>query len=209
MTEGLARTYAPMAGVAAAVLVADQLSKAWADDLTTCAELAGQGRRPTVGFCLAYNEGMAFSVGWGSGAIIALVAVAIVVVLVVAARKVPFRLRLLMGAVAGGALGNVIDRAVRDPAPLGTNRPASDGGFMSGAVIDFVYTRFWATFNVADACIVVGGILLSIALWRMPDPAPTFDAGLGEGSGDVASDDASSGPDAGDDPRPETEPLAT
>ena len=74
MTEGLVRTYAPMAGVAAAVLVADQLSKAWADDLTTCSELAVQGRRPTVGFCLAYNEGMAFSVGWGSGAIIALVA---------------------------------------------------------------------------------------------------------------------------------------
>ena len=182
----LAAIYAPMAGVAALVLIADQLSKLWADGLERCATMLD---RPTVGFCLAYNEGMAFSVGWGSGSIIAVVALAIVVVLVVAARKVPVYPRLLMGAIAGGALGNVIDRALRSPAPGSTN-----SGFMSGAVVDFLYSSFWATFNIADSAIVVGGILLSIALWRLPDPEPTEPV-VEPASGPAAEATGSDGPD--------------
>jgi lipoprotein signal peptidase len=33
-------------------------------------------------------------------------------------------------------------------------------------VVDFIYSGFWPTFNVADASIVCGCILLAIALWR-------------------------------------------
>ncbi|MFN8053353.1 MAG: signal peptidase II [Acidimicrobiales bacterium] len=165
---GLASIYAPMAAVAAVVILADVLTKQWADGLELCQSLAV---RPTIGFCRAYNQGMAFSVGWGAGALIAAVALAIVAVLVIAARKVPLHHRLLMGAVAGGAIGNVIDRAFRAPVQV-AGAAAPKGGFMNGAVVDFVYTKFWATFNVADSCIVVGGILLAIALWRLPDPEP-------------------------------------
>ena len=185
--QGLRAIYLPMAGIAGIVLLADQLSKLWADGLERCSTML---ERPTVGFCLAYNEGMAFSMGWGSGAIIAAVAIAIVVVLVVAARKVPLYPRLLMGAVAGGALGNVVDRALRSPAPGSAN-----SGFMSGAVVDFLYSSFWATFNIADSAIVVGGILLSIALWRLPDPAPTepvVESGPGTAAG-TAVESAGSG----------------
>ena len=48
-------------------------------------------------------------------------------------------------------------------------------GFMKGAVVDFLYTSFWPTFNVADSAVVVGGILLAIVLWRTPE----FDEGHG------------------------------
>ncbi len=48
-------------------------------------------------------------------------------------------------AVAGGALGNVIDRVAR------------------GYVIDFVHLRYWPVFNVADVAIVFGAALLVIA----------------------------------------------
>lgn len=141
-------------------IAADQATKEWAlaalDDCTA-------GPQNTFDLCLAYNQGMAFSLGRSAGPVIALVAVTIVVVLLVTARKVPdLRTRVLMGVVAGGALGNIVDRAFRAPS-LGV-----DDGLLRGAVVDFLYTSFWPTFNVADTCVVVGGLLLAIVLWRTP-----------------------------------------
>ncbi|MCB1038084.1 MAG: signal peptidase II, partial [Acidimicrobiales bacterium] len=37
-------------------------------------------------------------------------------------------------------------------------------------VVDFIDFQFWPVFNVADACVVVGGILLVIAGFRAPAP---------------------------------------
>lgn len=167
-TPSRLRIYVPLLITAAVVLVIDQISKAWAngdwifEGLDRCRELA---ERPTVGFCLAYNEGMAFSMGWGAGALIAPIALGIVAVLIAFAPKMEPLHRIMMGAIAGGAIGNLIDRAFRDAA-FG----ADDRGFMGGAVVDFFYSSFFATFNVADAAIVVGGFLLAIAVYRMPDP---------------------------------------
>jgi signal peptidase II len=56
-----------------------------------------------------------------------------------------------LGLVVGGALGNLADRLVRSH---------------RGSVIDFIALHFWPTFNVADSCIVVGGILAAVLLWR-------------------------------------------
>lgn len=161
-----AKLYAPMVGVALAVIAVDQFTKQLATGLGSCQDPAS--RPSTVGFCLAHNEGMAFSVGWGSGALISAVALAIVVVLFVSARKMPLSVRLLMGVIAGGATGNVLDRAFRAAAATTQHR-----GFMGGAVVDFIYSSFWATFNVADSAVVVGGFLLAILMWRLPDPADT------------------------------------
>jgi signal peptidase II len=49
------------------------------------------------------------------------------------------------GLVAGGALGNVIDR------------------FVHGYVIDFIAARSFYVFNVGDACITVGIVLVALA----------------------------------------------
>lgn len=66
------------------------------------------------------------------------------------------RLSLELGLLAGGAIGNVIDRA------------------MFGRVTDFVVwkvgTHEWPTFNVADAALVIGIIGLLFDL--KPDPVP-------------------------------------
>jgi signal peptidase II len=48
------------------------------------------------------------------------------------------------GLVAGGALGNVIDR------------------FVHGYVVDFIAPRGFYIFNVADACITVGIVLVAL-----------------------------------------------
>jgi signal peptidase II len=57
--------------------------------------------------------------------------------------------------IVGGALGNVIDRAVR-----------SDAGFLRGSVIDFIDLQWWPVFNIADVGVVCGAILLVIATFR-------------------------------------------
>ncbi|HPB45060.1 MAG TPA: signal peptidase II, partial [Microthrixaceae bacterium] len=137
------RTYLPMIAIALGVLVIDQITKAWANGdwifsgLDRCNSLV---ERPALGFCLAFNEGMAFSIGWGSGALISIVVVSVIVTLAVFSRNVSLAQRLVMGAIVGGALGNLIDRGLRPAAP-GT----LDRGFMGGAVVDFIYSRYWAT----------------------------------------------------------------
>jgi signal peptidase II len=47
--------------------------------------------------------------------------------------------------VVAGALGNVIDRAIR------------------GYVVDFIYVSHWPVFNVADVCVVLGLIALGLS----------------------------------------------
>lgn len=146
-----------VAGLAAVVLVVDQLTKHWA-----VSTLPGRAPIEVIGslqFNLAYNTGAAFSFGAGKGIGPWVSVVAIVVVLGMALGTTS-RLKLgavAAGLVAGGALGNLADRAFR-----------GDAGFMHGAVIDFVDLGWWPVFNVADSGIVVGAILLVIAGLRAP-----------------------------------------
>ena len=137
-----------LASVAVSVLVLDQLTKTWAvrhlDD-GHIIDLVGSLR-----LRLAFNTGAAFSSGTGFGPIIGIGAVVIVAVLVWTSRSVGSRLGMVaVGLVLGGALGNLTDRAFRQ-----------GEGFMGGAVVDWIDPQFWPIFNVADASIVVGGILL-------------------------------------------------
>jgi signal peptidase II len=162
-----ARRYVPVFAAAGVVVLLDRLSKNWA-----VAELHDKGRVVDVAlgvqFRFAQNQGMAFSKFANSGTVIGLIAVAIVVGLVWFARTVPsLWARIIIGVVIGGALGNLIDRMTRLPAP------GNPSGFLKGAVVDFIYTSWWPTFNVADAAVVVGGIALAIVAWRMPEePVP-------------------------------------
>lgn len=63
--------------------------------------------------------------------------------------------------VAGGALGNLLDRLLR------------------GYVVDFVHVEHWPVFNLADAWLVVGAALLMIAAMKHSRPAE----GQGQGQG--------------------------
>ncbi len=84
-----ARRWVMVLGVAAAVILADQLTKRWALD-----RLSGGEMIDLIGslrFRLAFNTGMAFSKGSGSGALIGVVALGIVGVLAFVARRVQSR----------------------------------------------------------------------------------------------------------------------
>jgi len=75
-----------------------------------------------------------------------------VVVLLLSLRKGGSTLSAVaVGLVVGGAAGNVVDRIFR-----------SGSGFLGGEVVDFIDFQWWPVFNVADACIVIGGILLVV-----------------------------------------------
>lgn len=58
--------------------------------------------------------------------------------------------RVSLGMILGGAMGNLMDRLVR---------PA-------GAVVDFIDIGFWPIFNIADMSIVVGVCILAYYLWH-------------------------------------------
>ncbi|HEX6871303.1 MAG TPA: signal peptidase II [Micromonosporaceae bacterium] len=99
------------------------------------------------------NPGAAFSIGEEFTfvfPIIALVVFAGVIWLARQLRSVPWAVA--MGLVVGGALGNVIDRIFRAPAPL------------HGHVVDFLSLfdeagRVWPIFNVADSALFCGVVL--------------------------------------------------
>jgi len=153
--------------VAAVVVAVDQLTKTWAlrslDDRTV--DLVGSLR-----LRLVFNTGSAFSLASGLGPVLAIVGVVVVVALLRAGRDVEgWPARLALGLVLGGAIGNLIDRALR----------AGDG-FLSGAVVDFVDLQWWPVFNVADVGITVGALLLAITVGRSGDD-DAADASPGEG----------------------------
>ena len=139
---------------AGAVLAADQLTKWWAVS-------ALDGGRVidivwTLRLRLVFNTGAAFSRFDGLGPVIAVVAVAVAAVLlqrgVLASER---RTSIALGSMAGGALGNVVDRIARD-----------GDGFLGGAVVDFIDVQWWPVWNVADMGIVLGGASLVLFAGR-------------------------------------------
>jgi len=133
--------------VAAAVITIDQLTKTWAVHTLATRDI---DLFWTLRFHLARNRGPAFSLGFGSGGLIAILAIVIVIVFLVIGRSVDTKLGVLsLGLVLGGAIGNLADRAFRD-----------GSGFLGGGVIDFIDPQWWPIFNVADMAVTIGGVLL-------------------------------------------------
>ncbi len=150
--------------MAVVIIALDQLTKWWA------VRALGDGDQVdligSLRLRLSSNTGAAFSIGDGRnlGPVIAVLALVVVGFLVTTGDSARRRFgAVAVGLVAGGAVGNLADRAFRD-------RPGS--GLFGGAVVDFIDLQWWPVFNVADAAIVVGAIALVAASVRPPPPAP-------------------------------------
>ena len=105
--------YAGLVFVAA--IISDQTSKMWAR-----VALDGQEPRPLIGewlsLRLVHNSGAAFSFAAGKTWILTIFTVVIIGVLVVMARRVHRASTLLaIALLAGGAVGNLIDRLTAEP----------------------------------------------------------------------------------------------
>jgi signal peptidase II len=146
----LAATY----GTAALVLALDQLLKH-----LVVTNLAGRPPVDLIGrfVQLRYttNSGGAFSLLTGAPLFFGVMAIVIIGGIVYASRRTqPLSMLVVLGLILGGALGNLADRLFRGE------------GLLRGEVVDFVKVGIWPVFNLADSCIVVGGILLAILLGR-------------------------------------------
>lgn len=136
--------------LAVVVLVLDQVSKAWA-----LATLDEGVRTPLLGDLLGlqllFNPGAALGLATGTTWLLTVVAVTVVVVIVRVSRRLGSRgWMVALGLLLGGALGNLVDRFVREPGPA------------RGHVVDFIAYGDLFVGNVADIAIVVAAGLLMI-----------------------------------------------
>ncbi len=136
--------------VAAGVVALDQVTKAIA-----VARLEGQPSIEVIGQWLQLtfvrNPGAAFSLAGNYTILISVVAVVVAVVVVRTARTLTsLWWAVVLGGMLGGALGNLVDRLLREPAPL------------RGHVVDFLELPNWPVFNVADMALVGSAILAVI-----------------------------------------------
>jgi len=149
-------------------LVLDQASKSWA-----LSNLGGACAKP--GSCidlifgaklhLVFNNGAAFSQGESLGRVFGIIAfIMTFVLLYLASQRSDKIFPLLYGLIAGGAIGNLWDRAFR----------AEDKGWLNGSVVDFIDLGWWPVFNLADAFIVIGAICLLVFTQIKPDISKTI-----------------------------------
>ena len=159
-----ARSAGVLFGVAGTIWLLDRLTKLWVEHA-----LAG---RPPISVIpgvlelrFTTNSGGAFSLGQSAPWLFAGATITVSLVIIATA----FRHRdpvvaAALGLILGGALGNLTDRALRGPG-------------LSGQVIDFVDPHIWPIFNVADASIVIGALLLAWSSYRSGNRNAAADTG--------------------------------
>jgi signal peptidase II len=111
-------------------------------------------------FTYITNTGVAFGMFKNLGPIFMGVAIVVIVTIFIYQKQVPayaWPVRVVLGLMLGGAVGNLIDRLR-----------------FNFAVIDFIHLHYyspqlvldWPVFNVADGSVVVGVILLAFIMLR-------------------------------------------
>jgi signal peptidase II len=144
--------YAVLLGIAGFIVVVDQWTKYL---VRTKIPFAGSWSpfvwlEPYVRIVHWQNTGAAFGMLQGFGLVFAILAVVVSVAILYYFPRVPsneWAMRLAMAMQLGGAVGNLIDRIT------------------VGTVTDFVSVGKFAVFNIADACISVGTVILILAVW--------------------------------------------
>lgn len=105
-------------------------------------------------FYLLFNPGAAFSMGENSTWLFTCIQLAFVIGISIYAPRITHRLvGVGLAMVAGGALGNLLDRLFRDPA------------FFVGHVVDYISIGNFAVFNIADAAISCGVVVFVIGMF--------------------------------------------
>ncbi len=133
--------------VAACVLVADLVSKT-----IVVATLSDRAPIRLLGGLLTLrvlrNSGAAFSIGTSMTFVFSVIAVGVIIAILRTARRLrSVSWAITLGLLLGGAAGNLGDRIFRSPGPF------------RGHVVDWIQLPHWPVFNVADSCIVCGGVL--------------------------------------------------
>jgi signal peptidase II len=143
-----ARAWA-LAGILCAVVVAgDQAAKAMVEDRLYPGEQVDV--LGPLKLTLAHNTGVAFGLAGGAGVGLVLVTAAALALIGYLFARDPERrgMWVAVGLLAGGAIGNLIDRVTAD------------------AVTDFIDVGSWPPFNLADVAITAGVVLMVLIYLR-------------------------------------------
>ena len=145
------------------VLAADQVSKYWVLEILNLPDLRQMVVLPFFNLTMVWNRGVTFGLlaadnGWSQFALAGIAAAVIIALGVWLKRADHWLVALSLGAIGGGAIGNVIDR------------------LRFTAVVDFLHFHAWGwswyVFNVADAAIACGvaALVLDGLFLRRTDP---------------------------------------
>jgi signal peptidase II len=107
-----------------------------------------------LGLTLSHNTGVAFGLAGGAGVGLVLVTLAALALIAYVFGRDPERrgMWVAVGLLAGGALGNLIDRLA------------------AGEVTDYIDLGSWPPFNLADIAITVGVVLMVLIYLRAAEP---------------------------------------
>ncbi|MFM8844001.1 MAG: signal peptidase II [Actinomycetota bacterium] len=147
--------------IATATFAIDLLTKNWAESTL-------QFREPirVIGdflkFTYATNPGAAFNFATNATLILTSLKMCVAAFIIYYMTKsVDSRWAIGLALLFGGVVGNLFDRATREP------------GNWQGEVVDFIQIPHWPVFNIADSAIVCAGIFMTIL--SMKNIAPTLD----------------------------------
>ncbi len=158
------RDYLFLALIAGVVVFLDQWSKAYVrNNLALGASWAPwPWLLPYARIVHWYNTGVAFGLFQGKSQLFAVLAVLVVIAIIYYFPRVPandWTLRVAMGLQLAGALGNLVDRL-----------------FNVGQVTDFISVGNFPVFNLADASITVGVLVLLFGIWMQDRKKPAQDS---------------------------------
>ncbi|GBQ94491.1 signal peptidase II [Asaia lannensis] len=159
ITVSVGRPATLVAGIVAfvTVLCADQVSKWWILDVFDLPAKGSVAIMPGLNFTMVWNHAVTFGMlggvgSWGPLLFCTVALLAVLALLWQMIRTTRMVVAIASAAIAGGAVGNVIDR------------------MRYGAVVDFIHAHAfgwsWYVFNVADSAIVCGVIAWVIdSIW--------------------------------------------
>ena len=149
--ESLFRTYVPLAGIAALVVALDQ----WTKVIVRMNLVPGEAWAPWAWLARharivnSTNTGAAFGIFRDGALVFTIVAIVVSIGVIIYYPRVPKSQRALRLALAlqlGGALGNLTDRLLQ-----------------SGHVTDLISVGRFPVFNIADAAIFLGVVILLLS----------------------------------------------
>ena len=160
------KSAARMFGAATLLVVVDQLIK-----FLVVTELKGKPAISLIGplnadsdvsvlrFIFVSNTGAAFGLGSNFTLVISLIAIAVVIGLSKWMLKITDPIWMIAATLLlGGALGNLVDRVIREPQVL------------RGYVVDFISIGKFPVFNFADICITLAAVVMIYAALTKREP---------------------------------------